>query len=187
MAVGCAPVTAGVIDTTGGTSGAGRWAACGIVGWEAGAAQGGRGVTATGAGPGADDPALMFTTRTAPQLAQVMWLEALVAWQFPHCHGAAVAMMALLPARRLGEGYRRVGDGFSVATGPVGAEGSVVGCFAGAAGSDEAGVVGGAGVRVVVLGVADGVVLGVADGLGELGELVGVEVDAVLAGAPPDG
>jgi hypothetical protein len=106
MAVGWAPVTVGVIDTTGGTSGACRWAACGIVGWEAGAAHGGRGVTATGAGPGADDPALMFTTRTAPHLAQVMWLEALVAWQFPHCHGAAVAMMALLPARRLGEGYQ---------------------------------------------------------------------------------
>ncbi len=105
MAVGWAPVTVGVIDTTGGTSGIGRGTVGGIVGAEAGADHGGGGVTATGAGPGADDPALMFTTRTAPQLAQVMWLEALVVWQFPHCHGAAVVMMALLPERRLGHGY----------------------------------------------------------------------------------
>jgi hypothetical protein len=56
--------------------------------------------------------------------------------------------------------------------------------------SDEAGVVreAGACVGVVgVVGVADRVVFGVADGLGELGELAGVEVEAVLAGAPPDG
>jgi hypothetical protein len=53
--------------------------------------------------------------------------------------------------------------------------------------SDEAGVVGGAGACVGVVGVADGVVLGVADGLWELGKLVGVDVEAVLAGAPPDG
>lgn len=86
-------------------------------------------------------------------------------------------MMALLPARWLGEGYEWLGERVSVAAGPVGAEGSVAGCFVGAVGSDEAGVVGEAGARVVVLGVADGVGFGVADGLWEVGELV----------APPDG
>jgi hypothetical protein len=53
--------------------------------------------------------------------------------------------------------------------------------------SDEAGVVRGAGARVGVVGVAAGVVFALADGLWELGELVGVDVEAVLAGAPPDG
>jgi hypothetical protein len=96
-------------------------------------------------------------------------------------------MMALLPARWLGEGYEWLGERVSVAAGPVGAEGSVAGCFVGAVGSDEAGVVGEAGARVVVLGVADGVGFGVADVLWEVGELVGVDVEAVLAGVPPDG
>jgi hypothetical protein len=75
-------------------------------------------------------------------------------------------MMALLPARRLGEGYQWVGDG----VGAAGARVRVVDVADG-----------------VVFGVADGVVFGVADGLWELGELAGVDVEAVLAGAPPDG
>jgi hypothetical protein len=95
-------------------------------------------------------------------------------------------MMALLPARRLGEGYQWVGVGVGVgaAARPVGADGSAVGCFVGAVGSDEACVAGEAGACVRVASVADGVVFGDAEGLGEL---AGVEVEAVLAGAPPDG
>ena len=166
MAVGWAPVTSASSTPLAGPAGPAARAACGIVGW------GGRRRPRRprrhrdGGRAGADDPALMFTTRTAPQLAQVMWLEALVAWQFPHCHGAAVAMMvapsrAACQERLYRPGWGRVTSQPDQSLGPPRKRRPAV--RRGPGQSTKPRVVGRGGLWRVVLGVADWVGFGVAD------------------------